>query len=364
MKKTIKISIISILVLVLTIIGYYNIYTKKQWEVPGEVSKTLPSVTDTPKPFLGGKNIKQANTSMAFERPVRCMELMKKRSESTDFSGGLTGGEEDYLRDICRIPITRSLHDIISVLKWWKDEYGYENMMYVNIDELSGFLKIPGSELAGVVKPLKNIALNSKFPLLRERALIALHDITREKSIPTFIDRKKSIPIIKEVLRKEVAVRGVAKENRRVVYWAGEILAEEGEYEYAFPYLMKAAIFEISSKAGDKRALPYARAALNNIEEGLRLGAALCLVIIGDKTDNKRIIATTTVILRTSKDGGYQDQAIFILGELRDAQALPVLKKQLETLDPKKDYKYDNTLKAIRKIENAAEEKQEGVRHE
>ena len=97
MKKTIRISIIAIVVLVLAIIGYYNIYTKKQWEVPGEVSKTLPSETDSPKPSLGGKNIKQANTHMAFERPAHCMELMKKRSESTDFSGGLTGGEEGYL---------------------------------------------------------------------------------------------------------------------------------------------------------------------------------------------------------------------------------------------------------------------------
>ena len=364
MSKKNIILIILFAAILLGLMRYYLSNIEKHWEVPNkEISRTTPTDIHASGPSTTVTT--HLNNRLIFERPERCAALMKKRSEASDFTGGLANSEENYLRDVCKIPITRSLSDILNVLKWWKDEYGYEDMMYVNIDELCGFLKIPGSELAGVVEPIKNIALNSKFPLLRERAVIALHEITREKSIPTFIDRKKSIPIIKEVLRKEVEDRGVTKENRRsVIYWAGRILDEEGEYEYAFPYLMKAKIFEISSKAGDKRALPHARAALNSTEELLRLDAALCLIRIGDKTDREKIIATTSTILRSSKDGGYQDGAIYILGELRDPRGLPILNEQLKYLDPKKDYKYDSTLKAIKKIEEALEEKQKGERHE
>lgn len=355
MRKKLLIVFVFFAVGVLALVGYYNIHIKKQWEVPKKETSESPQVkTDITLPSQKGKiniekkPITQEPTRLTVKKPERCKELMEKRSKATDFKGGLTSKEEDYLRAVCRIPISRSPIDTIRILKWWKDEDGYDDMMWVNLDELAHFVKWPGAELTGVVEPIKNIALNSKFPLLREQAVIALHEITREKSIPTFIDKKKSIPIFKEVLRREVEEREITNESRQSIIKAvGYILSKEGEYDYAFPYLMKAKIFEFSTDRGDLNALEYIKTALTENDEGLKLQAALSLLRLGKEENRELIFKTAVTVLRTSKDGAYRDIAIYILTELKDKRALPVLEEQLRI---ENSYIKDNILKSIQII--------------
>jgi hypothetical protein len=354
MKKKVIIALIVLAIGILTLIGYYNIHVKKQWEIPEkESSKTSQIKTDVAAPSkeekktINKKHIIQEATSVPFKRPERCQELMKKRSEATDFKGGLTPEEEDYLRDACRIPISRSPLDTIKVLKWWRDEDGYEDMMWVNIDELIGYAGLPGVELTGVIEPLKNIALNSKFPSLRERAVIALHKI----------DNKKSIPILKEVLRKEVKERGVTKENRTtIISLVGEILSEEGEYEFAFPYIMQAQVFYISAKRNDRRAIPYMYKTLQTPDPCIRVITAFALVSMQEKNDAifkalLRSLEETRYLANSKKPGdpGCRLKAVQILGDLQDYRALPLL-EELQKKEFSGPYVNKVIKEAIRKI--------------
>lgn len=354
MRKKIIITAIIFAIGVLVLIGYYSIHVKKQWRVPEKeapkisqikTNDILPSKKE--KKIKNRKPIAKGTATTIFKRPERCQELMKKRSESTDFKGGLTPEEEDYLRDVCRIPISRSPIDTIKVLKWWSDEDGYENMMWVNIDELIGYAGLHGVELTGIIKPLKNIALNSKFPLLRERAMLVLYKM----------DKEKSIPLIKEILRKEVEEREITKESRSyVITKLGMILTEEEEYEYAFPYLMKASVFEISAERNDRQAIPYMYKALRDRDAFVRISSAFWLAEMGER--NEDIFSTLTHFLRETHDKrhvntmefpypAYRSIAVRALGLLKDKRAIPLLEMLIKDKSVVGDA--EEALEAIRK---------------
>ena len=265
---------------------------------------------------------------------ARCKELWEGRPDK-DY----TKEERRYLREVCRIPWAKAPEELVDVMRWWRDEDDHWEMMYYHINDI---MRLRQTWKPEVIEALKRIALESEYVQLRERATIALHEI----------GGRKYLPLIKEVLRREVEERGVTPESRKtVIYWAGRILSEEGEYEYAFPYLMKAKVFRISSKRKDRRAVPYAMKALKDKDEGIRLDAAGVLIRAGGVEDREKAFEALVDILENSKDGGYVDQAIYWLGELEDERAVPVLKKSLSRFDPEKDYKYDSVLKALKKIE-------------
>ncbi|OGW31621.1 MAG: hypothetical protein A2X59_00910 [Nitrospirae bacterium GWC2_42_7] len=248
------------------------------------------------------------------KRPAGCDEAYKNYLKKANEQ--ITEKEKEYLLDICKIPIRRHGEDKLSPLKWWKDEYGYEDEIY---EALNYVIKM--EEYSNVkpeyIEPIKNIALNSKFSKLKERAIIVLHGI----------DKKKSIPILKEVLRKEVEEREITEERRRLpIIWAGRLLSKEGEYEYAFPYLMKAKVFEISAIRRDRRAITYMYIALKDKDPRVRIDSAWWLAEIGERSEE--LFLNVTACLRDQRCDKYY--AIEILGKLKDKRAIPNLEEVIK----------------------------------
>jgi hypothetical protein len=294
--------------------------SKEQQTQKDEISRTLPSKDQTISALEKSKQMSD-----------ECQKIWAKRPK-------FSRDDKEILWKTCRIPWAETPGELSDILEWWKDEDGYEDIMSTNF-----WYRVRGDwEKIKAIEPLKNMALNSKYQKLRFLAVLSLHDI----------DKKKFIPLFKEVLKKEVEERGVTKEARGsegVVSATGEILAEEGEYEFAFPYLMKAKIFRMSYLKKDEKAAPFARRALNDKDEKIRLEAAGSLVAIGNEADKKTVLGVLGKILETSdRNSSYRDSAIYILGELRDKDALPILKKALTV---ETGYVRNNILKAIKKIE-------------
>lgn len=260
---------------------------------------------------------------------ARCKELWEGRPDK-DY----TKEEERYLREVCRIPWGHEPDELVNIMTWWRDEDDHWEMMYYKIDLIMNLRQTWRPE---VIDALKRIALESRYVQLRERATIALHKI----------DRKKYLPIIKEVLRKEVEEWGVTPESRKtVIYWAGRILSEEGEYEYAFPYLMKAKVFRISVKRRDRRAIPYMYEALKDKDDYVRIHAASGLSEMGEKNDE---IFNTVIEFIEHEEKGHLALAIIVLGELGDERGLPILERLVKKNIP---YISDEAKRAIKVIES------------
>ena len=180
----------------------------------------------------------------------------------------------------------------------------------------------PWVNLHAIWEPLKNLALNSKFPQIRERSILALYEI----------DKIKSIPVLKDALRKEVEERGVERANRwSAIYQVGWILSKEGEYEYAFPYLMKAKMFREALKKNDRGAIPFLKEALSDKDEEIKVDAALGLIQFGEEKEKTfRVLVTflnetNTKVNQHGAYGAYRGFAIKGLRALKDKRAISVL---------------------------------------
>lgn len=234
------------------------------------------------------------------------------------------------------------------MLQWWRDEDGYEDIMS---DNFSYRAKHIGNKFwlrHKIKEPLKNLALNSKHAFLRQTAIVTLYDM----------NNKKFIPFFKDLIKKEVEERGVTDNNRQVIKVIGEYLSEQGEYEYAFQYLMKAKLFEESSKRNDRRAIPYMYAALKNDDPCYVVLTAWDLVEMGEKNTvvYEAIIKMLEDTKKQAKDvAGCRANAVQVLGKLKNRKAIPLLNKLLQE-DFSDAYGKKLIHKTITKIEGRANE--------
>jgi hypothetical protein len=252
-------------------------------------------------------------TEQIKDEPAKCQEIWDKKN-----NGVMTEEESLIMRHECRIPFADKAEDISDILRWWKDEDGYAIFMYDNIQALE---QLPKHWTPAVRTSLKNIALNSQFYNLRERAIIALYNM----------DKKKSIPFIKEVLKWEIEIWGAERTvGLKSVRAAGRILTEAGEYDYAFPYLMKANYFKISVDRNDSQAIPFMRKALKMEDDSIKVKAAWGLSKFN--IDREEVFSSLAdYIERTNNEefaeSGIRSTAIHTLGEMRDKRAIPILRE-------------------------------------
>ena len=258
------------------------------------------------------------------------------------------------------------------VQNWKAEEETRTDFLYTQIQRLGIFSWFPLTKFMPIEEPLKDIVLNSAHPNLRKESLISLYHIYH----------KKSIPFLKLILSKEVNERDITEVDAQgVIYWTSKLLIEEGEYEFVFPFLMKADVFSFSAELHDKRAIPYMRSALKDPRPFIKISAAFWLCKIGERGDDVFLtlfeylskqwemrkekcqhlsfldeIKDTSIkekikekIHKTHECFDAEDiSAIQALGTLRDKKALPLLRTFLGSEDP---IIVNETKQAMAKIE-------------
>lgn len=332
---------VSFTVLVLAV--YKNTVIKKQWETP--VSAPQNAENNTPKSQESSlvtstqsdnkADVKSGTKSTTLQYPIemsddellaikpsRCKELMEKDDNTEE--------EREYLRNVCSIPLVGNLTDNIKIIKWWKDEDGNVEMMGYVLQDMEENANYPGLELTGIVEPLKNMALESRYYNIRAGALAVLYRM----------DRNKTKIILKEAIKREAKKGKTNEEMRSMVFGIGEMLSEEGEYEFAFPYMMKAGVFYQAIGNKDTKAIPFLISALHEDDDYIRTDAAMGLLYLRAH-EGEAFEALVDYLKRTNKkakdfNGRIPAQRSFVirsLGAYKDKRAVPVLEDALKYED-------------------------------
>lgn len=224
------------------------------------------------------------------------------------------------------------ISDSIKILSQWrqvgintKDESNQEKFYWVIRHMVDS-----GKDYSEAIDILKEIAMYHNNPGIRVGAVIA---IFRN-------DNKKSMPFLKKLLIIEAGKHEITEGSIYVTSVCGGILSNNGEYEFAFPYMMKACTFDVAIERKDRRAIPDMRKALSNPLDKVRVKAAYGLVDLNDSREE--VLMTLLDFLGRSQDKALdyrsgisadRASAVWMLARLKDRRAIPVLEDALNYED-------------------------------
>jgi hypothetical protein len=280
--------------------------------------------------------------------PAKCEECRKLLAKARLYGKRIAKKEKLFLWEVCRYPYEKDKKDCVEILKWWTDSDNNHEIVYWSLRHAPYAVKAGLYTKEEVFEIIKPIALKSCYPELREQAIWAVYELYQ----------RESLPFLREILHNEVENRQISDLSRaKPLYWAARFLDEQGEYEYAFLYLMNARIWELSARKRDPRAVPFLQAALQDDHYLDRLYAAVWLSEYPDHSNDVfailvEFLQKTRASVSFSETGIRQARvaAVHALSNLKDDRAIAVLKEELSFAD-NNSYQSDEINKAIAKLE-------------